>query len=400
MKKNIFYILVFLPLLGSCQNRWQTVNYNGVSVQIPAEWGNKNTVNLANLDYEYSDFSEYLISCWSKDKETNMLAIHWIETEIDNNLRIEGDIKRKRELFPMYKQLKFDDIIDLYFLGLNAKKCHFYGNLTKDISIEGEYITFTKNRCSFMIIIGGDEKFYQSNDYNHILKSIKPILGKIVPSKENKTKTTGIGNNFTQYEFRDYIVSVPNTMELRNENSYMSLGKEIRRDGLKTIKKIDIGEFNFVFQPAGLDNIQNKEIRNKALALYSRVLINHIKGANNDFYSWDADIQLSQAEYNKANNIYKNMLLEESKDLKQKGINIELLNIRDIKIAKNTHKFVYIMHEYERSGLNGNVKVVDYYLHNNNEMVKLTISYRISERSLWETDFNKIINTFSFNSKK
>lgn len=82
------------------------------------------------------------------------------------------------------------------------------------------------------------------------------------------------------------------------------------------------------------------------------------------------------------------------------GLNMELLNISDIKISKNINKYVYIEQQYERKGLNGDVKVIDYYLHNNDEIVKLTISYRISESDLWKTDFDKIVDTFSFTTKK
>lgn len=82
------------------------------------------------------------------------------------------------------------------------------------------------------------------------------------------------------------------------------------------------------------------------------------------------------------------------------GLNMELLNISDIKISKSINKYVYIEQQYERKGLNGDVKVIDYYLHNNDEIVKLTISYRISESDLWKTDFDKIIDTFSFSTRK
>jgi hypothetical protein len=33
MKKIILLILALLPLFVSCQNKWQTVSYNGVSVK-------------------------------------------------------------------------------------------------------------------------------------------------------------------------------------------------------------------------------------------------------------------------------------------------------------------------------------------------------------------------------
>ena len=392
----VFCFFTFLPLLGSCQNRWQTVDYKGVSVQIPSDWGNKNTVN----QYEDTNITEYQISAWGKDNTTKTVVIQWIDVEIESNLYIETIIETQKERFPMFRQLQYEKIVDIDFLGFKAKKCHLYGNLMKDVSIEGEYIAFKKNNHSYIVLISGDKGFYKSDDYNNILKSIKPNFSGNVQAKDSNTKTSVVDDNFTRYEFRNYSLSVPNTMELRDENSFMSLGKEIMKDKLQNIKKIDVGDFNFVFQPAGTDDVQNSDNQKKALALYSRVLVSYQKGATDDFIRWNDNITYSQAEYNEVNKTFKDNSLAELNKAKQMGMNMELLNISDIKIAKNVNKFVYIEQQYERKGLNGNVKVIDYYLHNNDEMVKLTLSYRISESNLWQSDFDKIIDTFSFTTKK
>ena len=76
------------------------------------------------------------------------------------------------------------------------------------------------------------------------------------------------------------------------------------------------------------------------------------------------------------------------------------MNIYDIEIKKNKHKFVYIKQGYIRKGIRGDVYIVNYHIGNNNEMVRLTISYRILEKDLWEKDLEKIIDTFRFNVKK
>ena len=163
-----FCLFTFLPLFVNCQNRWKTVDYNEVFIQIPSDWGNKNTVNY----YEDTDITEYQISAWRKDKSINSLAIQWVDAEIESNLYIEAMIKMQQERFPIYRQIQFGEIVDIDFLGFKAKKCHFYGN-PMDVSIEGEYIAFTKNEHTYMVLIGGDKSFYKSNDYNHILNSIK-----------------------------------------------------------------------------------------------------------------------------------------------------------------------------------------------------------------------------------
>ena len=129
-------------------------------------------------------------------------------------------------------------------------------------------------------------------------------------------------------------------------------------------------------------------------------MISYQKGTTGDFFRWNDNITFSQAEYYEVNKTFKDNLLAEFNKGNQMGLNMELLNISDIKISKNINKYVYIEQQYERKGLNGDVKVIDYYLHNNDEIVKLTISYRISESDLWKTDFDKIVDTFSFTTKK
>ncbi|NCA78606.1 MAG: hypothetical protein EOM76_00175 [Sphingobacteriia bacterium] len=134
------------------------------------------------------------------------------------------------------------------------------------------------------------------------------------------------------------------------------------------------------------------------MALYARVLINYQSGQKDDYMSWNDDVSMSQLEYDELNKSFKSTLLSYSDQMKQ--MNQELLKIEDIKVDKNAQKWVYIKQPYIRKGLNGNVKVVVYYLFNNSEMVKLTINYRFSESNLWEKDFEKILDTFSFNIKK
>jgi len=46
------------------------------------------------------------------------------------------------------------------------------------------------------------------------------------------------------------------------------------------------------------------------------------------------------------------------------------------------------------------VKVDSYKFFNTDEAVEITLSYRLSERELWENDFMNVINTFSFKTKK
>lgn len=392
MKKLILIILPLFPLFISCQNQLQNVNYNGVSVKIPTNWGNKNTIN----HYSEDNISEYQISCWSKENSSSLM-IQWVDYEIEDVLYIKLMIETQIERFPMFSQLDFDNIIDIDFQDIKAKKCHFKGFFDNEV-FEGEYIAFTKNHNSYIIMIAGNKNFYKSNVYSAILNSIKPNFSKNKIDSENQVKIIDTDTNFTRYEFKDYSLSIPKTMELRNENSMMSLGKAIVKDKIINTKKIDIGDFNFVFQPVGSDDVQDLERQKKALALYARILIQYQKGRIGDFFVWDEDITYTQDEFNQLNKSFKDNILSEAVQIKE--LNSEIIEIDDIEIKKNDNKIVYIKQLYIRKGFNGDVKVIDYYLYNNDEAVKLTISYRLSEKNLWEKDFDKIIDTFSFNSKK
>ena len=105
---------------------------------------------------------------------------------------------------------------------------------------------------------------------------------------------------------------------------------------------------------------------------------------------WNDNIQLTKLEYNKMNNAFKSNLLSQYEQMKQ--TKIEVINIDDIKIGKNLKKFVYILQSYMRKGLNGDVKVADYYFFNNNEMLnklkKLTLKF-----PMFEDEINSQIRT-------
>lgn len=395
IKIIIFCFFTLTPLFGICQNQWQTINYKDITIQIPSNWGNKNTI------YYHEDIkvTEHKISAWGKDKGTKSLVIQWIDDEVEINLYIEAMIESQHERFPIFKNLKYDDIAYVDYYGLEAKNCHFHLDFTKDIRVEGEYIAFNNNGHTYVILISGDNGFYKSGEYKHILKSIRKNFPETTQQNESK-QISSTNYNFTRYELRNYSLSIPKTMELRGENSYMSLIQQVTTDKLETIKKIRLVGSDFVFQPIGTDDDNNPDNQKKALALYSRVLISYQKGKIDEFFRWDENLSYTNAEYSELNKMYKDNLLAEYNKVKEAEIGFNLVSVSDIKITKNINKVVYIEQQHERSGLNGNIKVINYYLHNNDEMVKLTLSYRISESNLWKNDFDKIINTFNFTTNK
>ena len=285
-------------------------------------------------------------------------------------------------------------------MGLKRKNVVFTIILIKKNNIYGEIISFTIHDQSYLILISGIESFYKSDDYNTILSNVKPSNSVNNSNTETNHTATELDDKFTRYEFKSYSLSIPKSMELRNENSMMSLGKVIFKDKLQTIKKINYEDAKFVFQPIGTDNVENRENQKKAFALYSRILIYYKEGNKGDYFYWNDSISFNQTEYQEYNKIFKDNLLTEYNNLQASGVNMKIVSISDIEILKNNNQYIYIKQQYERKGLKGNVLVTNFYIFNNDEMVKITTSYRKSEIELWELDFEKIIDTFSFTTKK
>ena len=124
------YIIVFftiLPLLGISQNQWQDINYKGVSVKIPIDWGNKNTINY----YEEANLTVHQISAWAKDSTYKTFIVQWLDDEIKSTAFIESIVLMLKSQFDLFNQQQFDSIVDIDYHGIKAKKCSFYDNPNK-----------------------------------------------------------------------------------------------------------------------------------------------------------------------------------------------------------------------------------------------------------------------------
>lgn len=225
-----------------------------------------------------------------------------------------------------------------FFLNNNAKKLRskiiVFGK-----AFECEYIAFTKDSHSYLITAFGDIKFPKSKYYFKILNSIKPHFSGINQPIEERFHTTELDHKFTRYEFKDFSLSVPNTMELRDENSPLALAKDIFIDKLESVKKVKTDKFDFVFQPAGTNDLKMSKREINSPRKYSRILINHLQGTNNDFIiGWNDNISTLEYEYSNINKIYKEDLLSDADELNKRNINVKILEVENIKIGKTSKK--------------------------------------------------------------
>ncbi len=171
-----------------------------------------------------------------------------------------------------------------------------------------------------------------------------------------------------------FSISVPNTVELRNE--YDAYTKLLKSHNLSCNSDV------VIFQQKGLGANPTAT----ADRHYCRIMIMHVTGKRGDFYrsneteEFDFEMislfkELVQAEL--ANHQY---LLETPTYC---WIDIDGLKAIEIK--------------YRRSGNNGNTtKCTMYLLFNDDEMVKMIVSYRERDACLWKKDLGNVIKTFKW----
>lgn len=170
-------------------------------------------------------------------------------------------------------------------------------------------------------------------------------------------------------------ISVPNSMELRND--YDDYTQWVSNN-LGILSSADA-----VFQQKNLS-----EMSDDSYQTYARVLIQHYSFSPADVEHYYESPGLTEEDYH---NLRK-MVDEEIKPY----FYVETPTWRWIDI--NGTKAIEGI--YRRNGENGPVKCKFYLLSNYDEMVKMIISYRESDSSLWESDLENVIKTFKWNRPK
>jgi hypothetical protein len=205
------------------------------------------------------------------------------------------------------------------------------------------------------------------------------------------TIQTEIPKGWTVFEIKSVgKIAIPPTMELRDDNSYISLVSDVVRDNYSVHKKIEITKPKLTFQPKGSDKLDKQ-----ALSKYSRILINYIKGEPGDFFKWNEEFDISSSEEKDLNEYF----LEEV-TAPMEAINMKLIKWYPLEFS-SINGLSYIKQTFTRQmSDNPIVKVEKYTFFNYDESVSITISYRLSERDMWASDFDKVINYFDFSNKK
>lgn len=190
-------------------------------------------------------------------------------------------------------------------------------------------------------------------------------------------------------------ITVPPAMELRDDNS--STGKLFSVINPSLYKLLCDGcdvfsdHSKIVFQPEGM-NSDNPQDIDRATATYARIIIEF--GYNYDVSQEDIKSMTTAdlVEYDDAiGKQYKSEF-----DYAQQALgNAGSFVWHPTKREKIGGKYCMVL-DYDRSGLQGMVKVKKYLFYYNGKEIDITCSYRISEKQKYEKDFEKVIRSIKF----
>ena len=169
-----------------------------------------------------------------------------------------------------------------------------------------------------------------------------------------------------------FSISVPNTVELRND--YDEYSKHLKGIG------IAYNSDAVIFQQKGL-SAKSPD----AYKQYCRIMIQHIVGNKGDFLLYNQTEKIDN----------------ETKEFFRGIVDAELGGFKVLEeptykwIDINGTKAVEI--KYRRSGTDNNTTACTLYLlFNDDEAVKMIVSYREKDKDLWLPDFDNIIKTFKW----
>lgn len=230
---------------------------------------------------------------------------------------------------------------------------------------------------------------HKSNVMRYIYKPLSLLLLVLLVSFIQDTDTP---QGWTEIEIEEIgSILIPPTIELRDDDSYISLLADGIRDNLVTKTKVKIVKASLTFQPKGVNNLQKE-----AVAKYARILISIDKGHGGEFLN-DYEVSgLTRTELGELNSMYRESFEE---DAKKMGGQAKLLEWYPVKVVK-INGMSAIKIAYLRQAMNNPpVYVQTYNFLNYDERIEITLSYRDNEKHLWAEDFESSINSFRYLNK-
>ncbi len=180
-------------------------------------------------------------------------------------------------------------------------------------------------------------------------------------------------SNWDEYDIGNiFSLSVPSSLSLRDPDSVEGKFSDNFKKKFALKYGVQSPDWTYTFIPAeGMTSTK-----------YARVIV-AVKRQNNLTQKMVKEATAADLQDLKESRI------EESK---QYG-----MSMKNVTVKKEIYDGNYaIVTRYDRSGLSGDIHVDDYMFFLLNKQIEITISYRISESSIWKKDLSAIPSTFSF----
>ncbi|GET29508.1 hypothetical protein SD074_17100 [Prolixibacter sp. SD074] len=284
----------------------------------------------------------------------------------------------------IFQNSSFGELKSGNFQGHPTKESFFHGEYMGH-SYWGKFFVFNLSNVAYLVLFQGEEAFAHSKLLRSILNSFSirgsqtdriGLVKSIVPKDWKTVKIENIGT-----------ISIPPTMELRDDNSFVALVADRARDALAPKIRIQMKKSKLIFQPKG----QNKMIKG-SFDEYSRILINVTNDVSGDYYSQRSD--LSEEEIQTLNDYYLSEISTGMKAFHAKIVRWYPFEVRKIN-GKGAFRIAYI----RQLGNSKPVSVQEYVFFNHGKKIDITLSYRQTEKDKWEKDFSNVINTFRLSTK-
>lgn len=218
--------------------------------------------------------------------------------------------------------------------------------------------------------------FFLLSALGTIMKTCTQTMVKSSGAPYEKVGNYQPNENWTNYEIANaFTISVPNTMELRNDNDEYTL---ILQNNGYSINNADA-----VFQQADLSNLSNK-----AYETYCRILVGHYKFSPGELEHHN---ETSYIDAESLSNFREVVDAEIEPWTYVESPTFQWIDINGVKAMEA---------KYKRNGDKGPVVCRLYLLPNYDEMVKMIVSYRESDANIWKSDLENIIKTFRWNNPK
>lgn len=175
------------------------------------------------------------------------------------------------------------------------------------------------------------------------------------------------------------FISISDEMELQS-GDYRNLSEKVQQYVAKTKGYILDFQNRFVFQPKGINSLEN-------LNSYARIIIETEFGNYN--YLSSIKPTISAQEMRELNSIIKSQTIESFR-----GTQIKLLNFYGANFEKINNQVALKVSYTRQFANNSPVRVDVYKFENRDRLHTITLSYRIEQENFWKEKLKSALNSF------